>query len=183
MGTRWVVFAVAVAATTSVARAGVDLVYTPTQIPVGETTEVTMSLVGNPGLNTTLGAVIVDFGPGSNLAELNPTSFEFDSPLATDPWTWEVTLPNVVQSVWGGGMGGGPALLAEQSVNIGSLFLHPTTPGTWTLDANLEVFNSSDFDSIAVDSGDPHLFRVVPEPASFALLAIGAAALVRRMRR
>ena len=183
MVTRWVALAAAITATASVAQAGVNLVYTPTELEVGVMTEVQMSLVGSPGLDTTIGAVIVDFGPGSDLGQLNLTSFEFDPVFAADPWTWEVTLPNVVQSVWGGGAGFGPALANEQSINIGTLLFEPTTTGSWTLDANLDVFNSSDFDSIAVDSGDPATFSVVPEPASIALLAIGATALVRRKRR
>lgn len=183
MVTRWMVLAAAISVTASVAQAGVNLVYTPTQLEVGQMTEVEMSLEGNLGLDSTIGAIIVDFGPGSDLAELNPTGFDFDPAFTVDPWTFEVTLPNVVQSVWGGGAGGGPGLVAEQSINIGSIFLNPTSEGIFTLDANLEVFNSSDFDTIAVDSGDPANFRVVPEPASIALLAIGATALIRRKRR
>lgn len=183
MVTRWVALAAAITASASVAQAGVNLVYTPTELMLGQITEVQMSLVGNVGLDTTIGAVIVDFGPGSNLTELNLTSFAFDPVFEGNPWTVEVTLPNVVQSVWGGGAGFGPALLGGQSINIGTLIFEPTALESWTLDANLEVFNSFDFDTIAVDGGDPATFRVVPEPASIALLAMCATALVGRKRR
>ena len=183
MVSRWLVLAVAITVPASVAEAGVSLVYTPTDLVMGVSTEVQLSLVGSSGLDTTIGGVILDFGPGSDLTELNPTGFDFDPVFVADPWTSQVTLPNVVQSVWGGGAGSGPALLSEQSINIGSIFLTPTSLGDWTLDGNLQVFNSSDFDTIAVDGGDPATFSVVPEPASIALLAIGATALVRRRKR
>lgn len=184
MVTRWIVLAVAITAPASVAEAGVSLVYTPTDLVMGESTAVQLSLVGSPGLDTTIGAVILDFGPGSDLAELNPTGFDFDPVFVADPWTSQVTLPNVVQSVWGGAAGSGPALLGNQSIDIGSILLTPTALGSWLLDGNLQVFNSDDFDSITVDGGDPTRFNVVvPEPASIALLAMGATALVRRKRR
>ena len=168
------------------AAAEVIIVFDPTEgIMAGQPTDIQVSLTPNPQAHDdTIGAVILDFGTGTDLAEINPTEFVFDDALTGPNWWWMVDMPYVVQSSF---MGMEPEvfLVDGELTNVGVLTVEPpadTPYGWYTLASNALISDAVNFEQYIVKGGDPTELEIIPEPASLCLLAFGALALVRRRR-
>ncbi len=175
-------------ATVASAQGGLTIDYSPSTIDSGVATEVAVSLIAGGDLgDTTIGAIIMDFDqPNSDLAALNLTDFSFTEAFGSGDWFTDVSLPDTIQTVWGGAAGQGAPIQSGESVQFGTLTMQPAPHDqivVHTLASAAEVADSDLFAPFDIDGGDPATITVLPEPASLSLLALGAFAVLRRNRR
>ena len=76
---RMILVSVLCGAGSATALADVSLQFSPTTVPVNQLTQVELSLLVNDGLESTIGAIIMDFEEGIGLSAINPVEFVFDS--------------------------------------------------------------------------------------------------------
>ena len=162
----------------SAAKAEIALSYDPVVVPVDAVTDVTLSLTTNPGIDSSAAVILFEFDTNVDYQQLNPLAFKWDE-VFSDAQNWIVggELPNPAAVTFGAGI----ELPDDLEVVIGTLSIAPMKIGTWSLAANLRVFD--EFFEVEVKGGDPQEFVVVPEPTTFGLLAFGLLAAGRRFHQ
>jgi PEP-CTERM motif len=159
----------------------VALQYSPTELQVGVSTDVVLSLTGGPGTDEMTSAIILSFVP-DDLAALGTTGFAWDQQADfSNPNNWFVdpTLPAPSAVSFGGAL----PVQDGATLPVATLTMSPSTLGTFALGhTDGLIIGDANAVPLPISGGNPTSFNVVPEPATFGLLAISALSLIRRRR-
>lgn len=168
----------------SVGRADVSFHLSPEILAINDGTQLlNIVLSSNPGTDQVVGAMGFDFDIASEAwAALDPTDFVWVPDELNDPNLWFTTtdLPNPVMVNFG--VNGIP-IPDGVDVTFAALTVTPNTAGTFSLSLGVNGLADPFGQPLQVKGGDPSdITIIVPEPAGFTVLALGALALMHRRR-
>jgi PEP-CTERM motif len=179
---RSMVAALAMGFMATIATAEITLNYSPSTVDIADgTTEIAISLTTNPGMDLAIGGIGFAYEVNEDYGALSPSDFSWTPDIIGDPNQWFATSDLPAPEAVGFFPGAAVDVPDGVSVQFASFNITPNAEGSFVLTSN-PVVADENAAPLDVKGGANPTIVVTPEPASLALLAIGAMAMIRRRR-